>query len=73
VAPAPATLAPAGFANGQYAFDVTGTTNTQYIVQASTDLVNWVSVQTNTAPFTYVDTNASQFNQRFYRTVSVLP
>ena len=53
---APAILSPAGFVNGQYSLTVLGTTNAQYVVQASTDLVNWVSVQTNTPPFTYVDT-----------------
>jgi hypothetical protein len=36
-------------------------------VQASTTLVDWEAVQTNVAPFTFVDSKASQFNQRFYR------
>ena len=49
---------------------VTGTSGFKYVVQASSDLVNWVPVLTNTSPFTFVDTNASQFNQRFYRTVN---
>jgi hypothetical protein len=31
------------------------------------NLVSWASVLTNTAPFMFVDTNASQFKQRFYR------
>jgi hypothetical protein len=68
--PTAPTLAPAGFANGQFAFKVAGLTNYQYIVQASTDLVNWVSIRTNTAPFTFVDTNAAKFKQRYYRTVN---
>jgi hypothetical protein len=45
--------------------------NDEYIVQASSDLVNWTAVQTNTAPFTFVDPNASQFSQRFYRTLDI--
>jgi hypothetical protein len=53
--------------HGQFALTVNGTTGYTYVVQASTDMVNWTSVQTNTAPFTFVDTNASQFKQRFYR------
>jgi hypothetical protein len=69
--PTPATLAPASFANGQFALTVTGETNVQCIVQSSTNLINWVSVQTNTPPFTYVDTDAGQFKQRYYRTVYV--
>jgi hypothetical protein len=63
-------FAPTPFVNGQLTFNVSGVTNVplQYVVQASTDLVNWVSLQTNTSPFVFVDTNASQFSQRFYRT-----
>jgi len=58
------------YVNGQFATMVYGPTNfpLQYVVQASTDLVNWVSIQTNTSPFTFVDTNASKFSKRFYRT-----
>lgn len=66
-----ATLAPASHANGQFAFNVSGVPKYQYVVQASTNLVNWVSVQTNTAPFMFVDSNASQFQQRFYRTFCI--
>ena len=54
---------------GQIGFAVAGTTGAQYIVQASTNLVNWVTIQTNVAPFNFVDSNASQFSHRFYRTV----
>ena len=62
------TLTPAAHAAGQFAFNVSGITN-QCVVQASTNMVNWVSIQTNTAPFMFVDSNAGQFKQRFYRTV----
>lgn len=57
-------------AAGQFGFKIAGTSNAQYIVQASTDLVHWTTLQTNSAPFTFVDSNASQFSHRFYRTVS---
>jgi len=66
--PPNATLAVAPPASkGQFALTVNGVTGFTYVVQASTNLVNWISVQTNTAPFTFVDVNASQFSQRFYR------
>ena len=68
-ATAAGSLAPAGHASGQYTMTVGGVPGCQYIVQASTDFVNWVPLQTNTAPFTFVDTNASQFGKRFYRSV----
>ena len=64
-----AALGSAAYGGNQYAFLVSGSTGYKYLVQASTDLVNWVPLQTNTAPFTFVDTNASQFDQRFYRTI----
>jgi hypothetical protein len=66
-ATAAAKLAPAAHASGQYALTVAGVTGFKYVVQASTNLVNWVPMQTNTAPFTFVDTNAGKFRQRFYR------
>jgi hypothetical protein len=68
--PAPALLTPATHANGQFALTVAGSAGTNYVVEASTDLVNWVPVATNTAPFTFTDTQAGQFKQRFYRSVS---
>jgi hypothetical protein len=64
-----ATLAPAAHVSGQFALTVAGASGHQYVVEASTDLMHWVPVQTNTAPFTFVDTDASQFGQRFYRSV----
>ena len=65
------SLASAAHAGGQFALTVTGVSGYQYVVQASTNMINWVPLQTNTAPFTFVDTNASQFNRRFYRSVSL--
>jgi hypothetical protein len=73
----PATTQPvltqSTFAAGQFSFNVSGVTNQQYVVQASTNLVDWVPVQTNTAPFTFVDADAGQFSQRFYRTFLLSP
>jgi hypothetical protein len=66
-----ASMTQASYANGQYSFTVSGTSGGQYVVQASTNMLNWVSLQTNTAPFQFVDPNASQFKQRFYRTLGL--
>ncbi len=55
---------------GQFGFALSGgTAGAQYIVQASTDLIHWVALQTNVAPFNFVDSNAAQFPRRFYRTI----
>jgi autotransporter-associated beta strand protein len=56
---------------GQFSLTVdTGTVGPDYIVMASTNLVNWESIFTNSSPslpFTFTDTNAVEFNSRFYR------
>ena len=66
-----ATLESAGMVNGQFAFNVNGVPGYQYVVQASSDLAKWTAVETNTAPFTFLDGSASEIGKRFYRTVSV--
>lgn len=66
-------LMPAILTGRQFGFNVSGTIGAIYVVQASTDLMGWVSIQTNTAPFTFVDYNTTGFSQRFFRTVSLSP
>ena len=70
----PPTLSSPELAGGQFRFLVTGSTGMSYMVQATTNLSNpyRVSVQTNAAPFTFSETNAFRFGQRYYRGV-VLP
>jgi hypothetical protein len=41
----------------------------KYTVQASSDRVNRVPLQTNTAPFTFVDAEPGRFSWRFYRSI----
>jgi endonuclease/exonuclease/phosphatase family metal-dependent hydrolase len=70
----PATLsAPALNASGQFQFAVTGSVGSNYIVQISTNLTasNWLSLQTNSAPFNYVETNFASYPQRFYRAIAL--
>ena len=69
---APAILeALAAPANGQFALSITGTAGQTYVLQVSTDLLNWSSVATNQSPFTFVDTDAAKYPQRFYRSISL--
>jgi endonuclease/exonuclease/phosphatase family metal-dependent hydrolase len=58
--------------NGHYQLSFTGVAGKQYVVQASTNLVHWVGIQTNTYPFTLTQTNVSSPQARFYR-VALLP
>jgi hypothetical protein len=53
---------------GQFNFSVAGISGYQYVVQASSNLKDWVSIQTNTSPFAFSDVDAAKYNQRFYRT-----
>ena len=70
----PATLSSATRINGHFSFTVNGVTGKYYAVQASSDMINWTPVQTNTtaSTFTFEDSDATQ-TQRFYRTVEVVP
>jgi hypothetical protein len=69
-----ATLTPIASAGpGQFSCNISGVPGYQYIVQASSDLVNWTSVQTNTAPFTFVDNDMGQVSHRFYRAAYIAP
>jgi uncharacterized repeat protein (TIGR01451 family) len=65
-------VSPVG-ANGSFQFSVTGQSGQEYIIQASTNLMNWVDIYTNpdyTAPFNFVDPNATNYTSRFYRVVT---
>ncbi len=59
--------------NHQFQFSITDLTQEPYVIQASTNLVNWVPVYTNAAPAATVtsfsDSNASGYPYRFYRVV----
>ena len=57
------------FTNNQFQFTITGTTGSNYVVQASTNLTtpDWISLTTNAVPFTFIESNANLFPQRFYR------
>ena len=48
---------------------VTGVPGSMYIVQASTNLQNWISLETNISPLLFTDTNSGRYRKRFYRAV----
>jgi hypothetical protein len=61
--------------NGTFQLTVTnGQSGQEYIVQASTNLINWVPVYTNpppfVSPFTFTDSNVLNYPDRFYRVVT---
>jgi hypothetical protein len=69
--PAAAALTAAVRTGGQFSFTVSGSAGLPYVVEASTNLVDWIPVATNAAPFVFTDTNSASYNQRFYRTFNL--
>ena len=58
------------YTNQQFRMGLLGVTGSNYVLEASTDLLNWIPISTNIAPgnsFDVVDPNASNFPNRFYR------
>jgi len=56
--------------NGTFQITVNGQSGQEYIVQASTNLINWLPIYTNFGSFTFLDTNATNYLDRFYRVVT---
>jgi hypothetical protein len=60
--------------DGTPAVTLSGNTNEVYVLQASPDMQNWTSISTNTTDgaglFMYVDSDAQNYPQRFYRGVA---
>jgi hypothetical protein len=54
-------------AAGQVVFSCAGLPGYNYVVLTSTNLLDWLPVQTNAAPFIFIDTEASP--ARYYRAV----
>ncbi len=60
------TLAAPAIVNTQFQFTLLGLTNVPYVIDVSTDLINWVPWQTS-YPAPIVDTLATNYSTRFYR------
>jgi hypothetical protein len=63
------TLGSPEYSSNGLSFTVTGNPGYNYAIQTSTNLLSWTSLETNTSPWLFVDTNAKDFQQRFYRSV----
>jgi hypothetical protein len=68
--PAPATLGPAAITDGKFGFWVNGDAGPDYVVQASSDLISWLSVEASNSPalpFFWTATNSATASVQFYR------
>ncbi|HEY5233799.1 MAG TPA: hypothetical protein VIK35_09730, partial [Verrucomicrobiae bacterium] len=71
--PSSASLSPPTIADGQISFTVSGTVGQLYVLQASTNLVNWVAIETNAVPFTFSAPVTAAYIQRFFRALAWPP
>jgi hypothetical protein len=64
----------AGFTNNLFQMGFAGTTGSNYVLQSSTNLLDWSPLSTNLATtnlFNLVDPRASNFPARFYRVIQL--
>jgi len=63
------------YSNGAFVFQQSDVSSDNYVVQAATNVAatNWLSLQTNQAPFVFTDTLATNYPLRFYRTLLLRP
>jgi hypothetical protein len=68
--PATPILDAATFTNGQFSFAIHGDTGPDYVIQASSNMISWVTLSTNVSPslpFFWADTNSAPYPANFYR------
>jgi len=66
----PLSVTSVGVVSNQFGFDITGDSNQIVIVEASTNLVGWTDLATNTlgaGPLHFNDPGSTNFQKRFYR------
>ena len=64
------TVTVASEKNGDIVINVYAVPVAYIVLESSIDLLDWQSLQTNSAPFTFVDTNAPGTAHRFYRAIA---
>jgi hypothetical protein len=67
---AAATLAAPSISSDGAKFQLTGVPGLNYQIQSSSNLIDWTTLLTNTAPFTFTDAPANPSPQLFYRAVA---
>jgi hypothetical protein len=57
--------------DGKINFQVTGGAGSSYVIESSTNLVNWTPLQTNVAPFAFGWTTTANASGEFFRAASL--
>jgi hypothetical protein len=60
-------LSTASYTNGAFQFSIAGQSGQTNIIQASTNLLNWVPIYTNVGSTNFTDPSATNYPRRFYR------
>ena len=68
--PPPILSAIVGGSGGGFQLTITNSPGQSVIIQASTNLLSWISILTNTEPFTFTNFDNTNFPTRFYRAVT---
>jgi uncharacterized repeat protein (TIGR01451 family) len=68
--PAPLLSAIVSGSGGGFQLTITNAPGQSVIIQASTNLLSWISILTNTEPFTFTNFDSTNFPTRFYRAVT---
>jgi len=65
------TLSGVALGDGKINFQVTGGAGSSYVIESSTNLVNWTPLQTNVAPFAFGWTTTANASGEFFRAASL--
>jgi uncharacterized repeat protein (TIGR03806 family) len=70
ILPAIRFTAPGSFSNGAFQMQLSATPNQSYVLQSSTNLLQWTPISTSTpaaSPFDLIDPQATNLQRQFYR------
>lgn len=56
-----------GFSSSGFLLSGSGLTGSNYAIEVSTNLINWIPINTNISPFEFLDVTATNYPSRFYR------
>jgi uncharacterized repeat protein (TIGR01451 family) len=59
----------AGTSNHGFQLSIASDAGSTVVIQASTNLINWVNVSTGVSPYVFTNFDTTNFQQRFYRAV----
>jgi hypothetical protein len=62
-------LTAVNLSSGRFSINGAGASGSNFVLQVSKNLIDWLPLQTNASPWTYTDTDAASGPSRFYRAI----